>query len=73
MSGRRAAVACTHVQASEGLDFADRHARGVIVLGIPFPNTKDSQVILKRQYNDRRKAASSGDALGGEGWYTQQV
>ena len=32
------------VQASEGLDFKDNHARGVIAIGIPFPNLKDRQV-----------------------------
>lgn len=32
------------VQASEGIDFADQHARGVILLGIPFPAVKDTKV-----------------------------
>lgn len=31
-------------QASEGIDFADQHARGVILLGIPFPAVKDTKV-----------------------------
>lgn len=29
---------------SEGLDFADNNARAVIVVGIPYPNVKDTQV-----------------------------
>lgn len=29
---------------SEGLDFADANARGVIIVGIPFPNVKDTKV-----------------------------
>lgn len=29
---------------SEGLDFTDANARAVVILGIPFPNTKDKQV-----------------------------
>ena len=37
---------------SEGLDFADANARGVIIVGIPFPNVKDAKVIQKRGFND---------------------
>ena len=40
---------------SEGLDFADNNARAVVCVGIPFPNVKDTQVELKRQYNDKRE------------------
>ena len=29
---------------SEGLDFADENARGVLVVGVPYPNAKDPQV-----------------------------
>jgi len=36
------------MQASEGIDFADGNARCVMVVGIPFPNVKDSKVGLKR-------------------------
>lgn len=32
------------MQVSEGLDFADGNARCVIVVGIPFPNVKDTKV-----------------------------
>ncbi|KAJ4457912.1 putative Fanconi anemia group J protein [Paratrimastix pyriformis] len=38
---------------SEGIDFADEYARGVVVVGIPYPNLKSVEVELKRQYNDR--------------------
>ena len=38
-------------QVSEGLDFADRNARAVLVVGIPFPNVKNTQVGLKKRYN----------------------
>lgn len=37
---------------SEGLDFSDANARGVIIIGIPFPNVKDAKVIQKRGFND---------------------
>ena len=39
------------MQVSEGLDFADRNARAVLVVGIPFPNVKNTQVGLKKRYN----------------------
>ena len=47
---------------SEGLDFADSIARGVIVIGIPYPNVKDLKVSLKKQYNDRLKALFIAEA-----------
>ena len=60
-----------HTQASEGLDFADKHARAVLCLGIPYPNMQDLKVKLKRQYNDQRSKGPCG-GLTGEAWYTQQ-
>ena len=50
------------MQASEGLDFADKHARAVLCIGIPFPNIKDSQVIQKRQYGRRCLAAAAASS-----------
>ena len=32
------------LQASEGIDFANEHARGVLLLGIPYPALKDTKV-----------------------------
>lgn len=40
---------------SEGLDFADENARGVVVVGIPFPFFKDLGVVMKMQWNDSLK------------------
>ncbi|XP_071448454.1 Fanconi anemia group J protein homolog [Hetaerina americana] len=56
---------------SEGLDFADNNARAVISVGIPYPNFKDTQVELKRQYNN----AHSGNRglLSGSDWYEIQA
>ncbi|CDW54284.1 Fanconi anemia group J protein [Trichuris trichiura] len=39
---------------AEGIDFADRLARAVVTVGIPYPNVKDVRISLKRQYNDCR-------------------
>ncbi|KAL8591949.1 hypothetical protein ACOMHN_020427 [Nucella lapillus] len=56
---------------SEGLDFADDFARAVITVGIPYPNFKDIQVKLKKEYND--KAQSSRRLLSGSQWYEIQA
>ncbi|CAL8115694.1 unnamed protein product [Orchesella dallaii] len=55
---------------SEGLDFADNNARAVICIGIPFPNVRDMQVELKRDYNTRNM---SRGLLGGGEWYEIQA
>lgn len=56
---------------SEGLDFADNNARAVITVGIPFPNFKDKQVELKREYNSLH--SHSRGLLGGSEWYEIQA
>ena len=39
---------------SEGLDFSDKAARAVIVVGIPYPQMTDPKIILKKEYLDQR-------------------
>nr|XP_042913434.1 Fanconi anemia group J protein homolog [Parasteatoda tepidariorum] len=56
---------------SEGFDFADENARAVITVGIPFPSFKDSQVDLKKKYND--KYSSQRNILSGQEWYEIQA
>ena len=58
---------------SEGIDFADANARGVVVVGIPYPNLKDKQVELKRKYNDEKNAKNRAGVLSGDQWYSQQA
>ena len=41
-------------RASEGTDFKDQAARGVIVVGLPLPPCYDAAVSMKRAYNDAR-------------------
>lgn len=70
-SGRGAMMlAVCRGKVSEGLDFADANARGVIVVGIPFPNVKDNKVNLKKAYND---AGHGQGLLSGDAWYSQQA
>ncbi|KNE57240.1 DNA repair helicase (rad3) [Allomyces macrogynus ATCC 38327] len=56
---------------SEGIDFSDDRARAVVCLGIPYPSTKDPQVELKRQFNDKRRI--SHGLLSGSEWYDVQA
>ncbi|KAI9200490.1 hypothetical protein LWI28_008889 [Acer negundo] len=56
---------------SEGIDFTDDNARVVIVVGIPFPNINDTQVALKKKYNDMYK--SSKNLISGSEWYCHQA
>ncbi|KAF6089258.1 regulator of telomere elongation helicase 1 [Phyllostomus discolor] len=62
-------------KASEGLDFADRNGRGVVVTGLPYPPRKDPRVILKMQFLDEMKGRSgaAGQFLSGQDWYRQQA
>ena len=61
---------------SEGLDFSDQNARGVVVVGIPYPNLVDSKVNAKKEYNDCRARSVEGSVknlLTGDRWYEQQA
>ena len=62
---------CCEVKVSEGLDFTDANARAVLVIGIPYPNVKDTKVGLKKQYNDAGCRAKG--LLNGDLWYSQQA
>lgn len=57
---------------SEGLDFADKNARAVITVGIPFPNFKDVQVDLKMKYNNLQRNQKLS-VLSGNDWYEMQA
>jgi Fanconi anemia group J protein len=54
---------------SEGTDFANEDARAVVLVGIPFPNTKDLRVQMKRDYNDLNRARLGS----GSAWYSLQA
>ncbi|XP_026685645.1 regulator of telomere elongation helicase 1 homolog [Diaphorina citri] len=40
---------------SEGLDFSNRKARGVIIFGVPYSPFKDLRIVGKKQYLDGKK------------------
>lgn len=60
---------------SEGLDFADKAGRAVVVTGIPYAMKTDPKVRLKREYLDEqaRLQTNKTKALTGEEWYVQQA
>jgi Fanconi anemia group J protein len=57
---------------SEGIDFSDDNARAVLAVGIPFPNFKDLQVSLKREYQDIKSRADR-KLVNGSWWYKLQA
>lgn len=64
-------------KASEGMNFADDDARGVIAVGIPYPNVRDPVVMAKRAYNDARRAgagpAGAQALISGGDWYALEA
>lgn len=57
---------------SEGIDFSDDNARAVLAVGIPYPNFKDLQVSLKREYQDN-KSRVDRKLVNGSWWYKLQA
>jgi regulator of telomere elongation helicase 1 len=50
---------------SEGMDFSDRAARCVIVVGVPYAQMSDPKVVLKKDYLDK-KCKSNRSSLDGD-------
>ena len=60
------------LQVSEGINFADCHARAVVLLGIPYPAYKDTKVEQKKAYNDHKDSQARGLVTGTK-WYNLQA
>lgn len=64
---------------SEGIDFSDKMARMVIIVGIPYPNLGDKKVILKKEYlkqmssNELLFKSSGVRLLRDNEWYSQSA
>lgn len=59
---------------SEGLDFKDDAARGVLIIGIPYPAFTCPQLTRKRAWNDHeRKENDRDELLSGSAWYEMQA
>ena len=59
-------------KASEGINFADKAARAVITIGIPYPNFGEMSIALKRAYNDMARLSNPG-LMSGREWYEAQA
>ena len=55
----RMAIAHDALKVSEGIDFADRHARAVFVVGIPYPSAHSLDVVLKKKHCDKARCVGS--------------
>jgi regulator of telomere elongation helicase 1 len=75
--GRGAALfAVARGKVSEGIDFKDKHGRLVVVTGIPFANTKELAVRLKRDFLTdvaARRPRVGGRLYTGEDWYRTEA
>lgn len=58
---------------SEGIDFKDEQARGVIVVGVPYPNRFDPQLKGKMQWNDDQRMGGRTELMTSSDWYDMQA
>ena len=61
---------------SEGIDFADKHGRCVIVAGVPYANSGDLLVRLKREHLTRiapTRPKVHGKLFTGDDWYRNEA
>ena len=65
-------IAVCRGKLSEGIDFADNHARCVIMAGIPYPQIFDPKVVTKKDYLDR-KYTHNKSQINGNAWYKLQA
>ena len=52
---------------SEGLDFSDEKCRAVIMIGVPYPASKDLKVVAKMAYLDEKSKVKK--TMNGNQWY----
>ena len=57
---------------SEGLDFAHKKCRAVVLVGVPFPFSKDVKVVAKMKYLDELNNAGE-KTLTGSQWYLSET
>lgn len=57
---------------SEGLDFAHKKCRAVVLIGVPFPCSKDIKVIAKMKYLDTLNQVGE-KTLTGSQWYMAET
>ncbi len=72
VDGRAVLIAVCRGKVSEGIDFTDRYARTVMIVGLPYSSTMDMHVKLKKDYQDVCHRSDSS-FLNGNLWYGQQA
>ena len=71
-SGQAALLAVYRGRMSEGVSFDDDFARGVVCIGIPFPNLTEERLAQKRACNDFWLAQGLG-FVSGDAWYESKA
>lgn len=76
--GKAVLLAVCRGRLSEGMNFSDRNARCVMVVGVPYANHTDLFVRLKRSFltessQKRRKESPPAVAFTGEDWYRSEA
>jgi regulator of telomere elongation helicase 1 len=66
-------LAVVRGKVAEGMNFRDGSARAVIMVGLPYPSTKDPRVQLKRKFLDARGTGGGEGAVRGSDWYQMQA
>ena len=54
---------------SEGLDFSHKKCRAVVLVGVPYPYSKDVKVTSKMQYLDSIQNKIETKGISGTQWY----
>ena len=57
-------VAVCQGKVSEGIDFADREGRCVVIAGIPYAAAKDARVLCKKSVLDEEHRAGASSLTG---------
>ncbi|CAE7825014.1 unnamed protein product [Symbiodinium sp. CCMP2456] len=70
--GQAVLLAVYRGRMSEGVSFDDDFARGVVCIGIPFPNLTEERIAQKRAFNDFSVSRSTG-AVSGDAWYESKA
>ena len=67
----KGAMLCALVRGkiSEGLDFAHKKCRAVVLVGVPYPSTKDVKVMAKMNYLNSQREGS----INGNQWYLAET
>lgn len=71
-NGQAVLLAVYRGRMSEGVSFDDDFARGVVCIGIPFPNLTEERIAQKRAFNDFSLSRSTG-AVSGDAWYESKA